>query len=61
MHNIIEHMIFEKGSQTMVPTETTNFVKGMETMIVLKMAVFWVVTSCSLVEVYPDDGRSKHL
>jgi hypothetical protein len=28
----------------------------------MKMAVFWVVAPCSLVEIYcPDDGGSKHL
>jgi hypothetical protein len=26
-----------------------------------KMAVFWVVVPCSLVEVYPDGGGSKDL
>jgi hypothetical protein len=57
-----------------VSTTTTNHLKtgaeptpevGLEVLMVvsMKMAVFWVVVPCSLVEVYhrPDDGDSKDL
>jgi hypothetical protein len=59
----VEKDLYKRKISAQLQTPVTGLIKQRCT---LKMAVFWVVAPCSLVEVYgrfnrPDDGGSSHL